>query len=300
MSLVSVLWVLIIEAQEISSVVIMDEIIVSADNKFDVENFIEVVIHDSTFYQSFLNLKYYPHKFTGTMNVRNKKEKEKGTMYRTARQDLNNEKRSVEILEEEISAKLMDKNGNFNYLTAEMYDEIFFPKYPEPVSTKMLSLSQNEKKGSKMEKYKSQVKKMMFNPGSAINSVPFIGDKLAIFSDEMVPYYDYHISSGYTEDSTYCYIFEVQSKAENKRNDTVIKFMKSYFDKESMNVMKREYRLMYKTVILDFDIYMDVKNTMLGNQLIPKYIRYDGQWDIPFKKAEVIKFTIDNYQWKSK
>ena len=75
--------------------------------------------------------------------------------------------------------------------------------------------------------------------------------------------------------------------------------MKSYFDKETMNVLKREYQLKYKSVILDFDITMDVRNIMLAGRLLPKYVRYDGQWDIPFKKAEVIKFTIDNYKWKN-
>jgi len=139
---------------------------------------------------------------------------------------------------------------------------------------------------------------MMFNPGSGINSVPFIGDKLAIFSNKMVPFYDYRISSGYTSDSVYCYIFEVTAKSSSRKNDTVIKYMRSYFDKKNLMVLKREYHLKYKSLILDFDINMDVRNIMSGGELLPKYIRYDGQWDIPFKKAEIIKFTIDNYKWK--
>jgi len=276
----------------------MQEVVISADKKFDVENFIEVVIADSTFYQAFLNLKYYPHLFTGSMTVRNKKELEKGSLKRKAIQSLENEHRIVEITEEEITGKLMNKKGEFNYLTAEMYDEIFFPKKPEKVSTKIVQLKQEENTGSKMDKYKSQVKKMMFNPGSEINSVPFIGDKMAIFSQDMIKYYNYHISSGYTADSVYCYVFDVTAKPEYRQGATVIKHMKSYFDKKSLNVMDREYQLQYKSPIMEFDIFMEVKNTFLGGNLIPKYVRYDGQWDIPFKKAEIIKFTIDNYNWK--
>jgi len=285
-------------SQEDATHSILGEVVVSADNKFDVESFIHVVTKDSTFYQSFLNLKYYPHHFAGSMTVRNKKEVEKGTLKRTAIQTLDEGHRIVNVTEEEITGKLLNKKGEFNYLTAEMYDEVFFPKNPEKVGLSIESLEQAEEKGSKMDKYKSQVKKMMFNPGSEINSVPFIGHKMAIFSEEMVKYYDYHISSGYTKDSIYCYIFDVTAKPEFRQGATVIKHMKSYFDKESLNVMDREYQLQYKSPIMDFNIFMEVKNTFLAGHLIPKYVRYDGQWDIPFKKAEIIKFTIDNYNWK--
>lgn len=281
-----------LHAQEDMRPVELAPFVISADNSLDVEDFMQKVLVDSSFYQAFINLKYIPHDIRSTLFVRNKGEKEKGKLDRTARQQLDNGQRKVEILTEESNGRIYKKNGYHRYLTAEMYDEVFFPTEPEDVGPDMTRFEQLEKKGSKMDKYRSQLKKMMFNPGQEIVSVPFIGDKMDIFSEEMIGYYDFSIYSAYTPDSVYCYVFQVDAKDGIRSNKTVIKKMTSYFNKETMEVMSREYRLVNNTLLFEFDIWMKVENDRRGGKLLPRRIQYIGDWDVPFKAAEIISFDI--------
>lgn len=277
----------------------LGEVVISAQTAgFSVDEFIANVKTDTTFYKAFLNLKYFPHKMKGEVTVFNKKDKEKGQMFRTG--ELLNDKGlvTVNILEERTNGKIKDKKGNFNYLTAEMYDEVFFPKGSERVSNKIHSTEQQIDKSSKFDRHKSELKKFMFNPGAEISSVPLIGDKLAIFEDEMVPYYDYFIWTATYADTIPCWVFTAKQKEDVKDGKTVIKDLTSWFDQETMNVMMREYTIRYNSIIMDFDITIKVNNTYVDGQLVPTRINYDGMWDIPFKKAEVINFWLDLREWE--
>jgi hypothetical protein len=276
----------------IKKAVQLPEFVISADDAFDAEDFMRHVLTDSSFYQAFINLKYVPHHFRSDLTVRNKGEKEKGKLHRKAEQLLVDEHRQVVIKEEDTNGKVFKKNGEHRYLTAEMYDEVFFPKNKEPVQPTIARFEQLESKESKMDKYKSQLKKMLFNPGQEILSVPFIGDKMDIFSEDMIKYYDYTVYSAYTPDSVYCYVFQVDAKPDYGKNRTVIKRMVSYFEKESLNVVSREYALSNNTLLFQFDIWMKVDNDLRGGHLLPRRIQYDGNWDIPFRSPEIIQFDI--------
>lgn len=278
--------------EDIKKAVQLPEFVISADDSFNPEDFMDHVLNDSSFYQAFINLKYIPHEFDSDLVVRNKGEKEKGKLYREARQELTGQKRVVTIDHQETNGKVLKKNGQHKYLTAEMYDEVFFPDISESVGPSISKFEQLEQKGSKLDKFKSQLKKMMFNPGREILSVPFIGDKMDIFSEDMVEYYDYSVYSAYGPDSVYCYVFQVDAKGEFRSNKTVIKKMLSYFDKESLQVLSREYRLVNSTVLFQFDIWMKVENRLSQGKLLPRRIQYDGNWDIPFKSPEIIQFDI--------
>jgi hypothetical protein len=113
----------------------------------------------------------------------------------------------------------------------------------------------------------------------------------------MVPFYEYRISSQMYGDVD-CYVFTVKSKPESTNKQTVIKELISYFDKETMNVMGREYHLAHATPLFDFDIRMKIQNFILLNQLLPKLIEYSGFWDVPFKKPEVVAFNINCFDYK--
>jgi hypothetical protein len=276
----------------------LKEFIITAEEGMDAQGFMDAVMIDSSFYQAFLNLKYFPHRMESFLEVRNKGEKEKANLRRRANQSLVSGKRTIEITSEIVSGKLYNRKGEHRYLTAQMYDEVFFPKEPESVSRNISKLEQEEVKGSKLEEYKSQLKKMMFNPGQEIVSVPFIGDKMDIFSPDMTEYYDYSVFSAYNPDSVWCYVFLVEAKPEFSKNKTVIKRMTSYFDKATMEVMNREYSLSNNTLFFEFDIWMKVDNKRIGKEVVPTRIQYDGEWDIPFKSVENITFDIrcSNYK----
>ena len=277
----------------------LGEVVISAQAEgFSTAEFIENVRSDTTFYQAFLNLKYYPHRMVGEVLVFNKKEKARGQMFRVA--DLVNEEGfvSVNILEERTNGKIKNKNGDFKYLTAEMYDDVFFPKGKVRVSNTIQGTEQMINTSSKFERHKSELKKFMFNPGAEISSVPLIGSKMAIFEDDMVPYYDYFIWTSNYQDSIPCWVFTAKQKDGVKDGKTVIKDLTSWFDQKTMRVMMREYTIRYNSLIMDFDITIKVTNTVEHGHLVPQRIEYDGMWDIPFKKAEVIDFWLDLSDWK--
>lgn len=275
----------------------LDEFVISAQaNGFSVEEFVTQVMDDTTFYKAFLNLKYFPHHMEGKVLVFNNKEKEKGLMYRKGRMLNEMDMVRVELQEELTSGKVKNKKGEYRYLTAEMYDDIFFPKGSQRATNRVHNTEQELVKGSKFDQHKSELKKFMFNPGSEISSVPFIGHKMALFADHMVPFYDYFIWSEKV-DSLDCWVFTAKQKEGIKDNKTVIKDMSSWFDKERMAVVHREYTIRHNSLIMDFDISMKVRNTFVDGQLVPQRIDYDGLWDIPFRKAENIQFWLELDEW---
>ena len=278
---------------DIAKLITLDEFVVSAGlDDLDVEDFMEHVQKDSSFYQAFLNLKYFPHDIKSAMVVYEKDETERGTLQRRARQYLSTDEMMwVDIYFEKDNGKLKKKNGSWKYLTAEMYDEVFFPTEPEKVDNKIVQKEQ-ELSGSGLEKHKSQLKKMLFNPGSEIRNVPLIGNKMAIFDEKMTPYYSYSIYAYNWEDSIPCVVFSCYAK-EGFEDKTVIRDMTSYFHRDTHEVIAREYRLVHKTILFDFDISMKVVNEQKAGWLLPKNITYSGQWKIPFKKPEIISFQIE-------
>jgi hypothetical protein len=279
---------------EIAKMVTMDEFVVNAAiEDFNTEDFISQVIEDTTFYQAFLNLKYFPHEIKGAMVVYDKDETEFATLQRKAVQHLtNDEVKWVEITYEKTNGRIKKKNGKWRYLTAEVYDDVFFPTEKHKVSNEMVQREQELEAESKMEKHKAQLKKMLFNPGQPIDNVPFIGDKLAIFSQEMVQYYDYSIFLYEYNDSIPCIAFSNFVK-EGEEDEVVIRDMTSYFHRDTQEVIAREYRLAHKTLLFDFDISIKVENMLVNGWLMPKSVSYDGGWDVPFKKPEIISFKME-------
>jgi len=267
--------------------------IFASDASWTNDSIIKRVIADTTFYKSFLNMKYYPHAIEGYLQVYFKDERGKARLDRKATQILEGDIKWVEIDEESTNGKIRKKNGKYKYLTAEMFDEVFFPTHKHKVSPNIVSKEQKESNESKIDKYKSQLKKMLFNPGAPIESVPFIGDKMAIFSDNMVEYYNYTIFTSHLPDSTECLVFTCEAKPEFRKNKTVIKKMVTYFDKFTFDVLDRTYHLQYGNAIFQFDINMSIQNKKVGKYLVPKKIHYSGWWDIPIKSAEIIDFELN-------
>jgi len=286
------------QEEDIAKMVTMDEFVVrAAIEDFDVEDFVSQVIKDTTFYQAFLNLKYFPHDIKGAMTVYDKDESEFATLQRKARQFLStDEQKWVEITFEKTNGRIKKRNGKWRYLTAEVYDDVFFPLEKRKVSNEMVQREQELEANSKIEKHKAQLKKMLFNPGQPIDNVPFIGDKLAIFSKEMVQYYDYSIFLYEYQDTIPCIAFSSFAK-EGEEDEVVIRDMTTYFHRDTHEVVAREYRLAHKTILFDFDINIKVENMLIDGWLMPVLVSYDGGWDVPFKKPEIISFKMKCFNY---
>jgi hypothetical protein len=271
-----------------------------------VEGFMGQVMEDTTFQHAFLNTRFFPHNVKSNLKVRNKGEKETASLFRRGRLIRSRNAAGGAVAELVLdsvheSGRLRERDGDIRFLTAEMYDDVFFPKGPYVASNRIRSRELEISKESRFDKYRSELKKFMFNPGQEIASVPFIGDKLDLFAPDMAPQYDFAIDDD-VQAGQPCYVFTAVAKdsingEEADEDDTVIKRMKTWFDQGTMNVVAREYRIAHESMLLDFDISISVRNTIIDGELVPLEVRYDGAWDIPFRKKEIVRFNLLYSDW---
>lgn len=265
------------------------------------EGFFRQVMEDTTFYHAFLNTKYHAHAVESELRVRDKKSRETAGLYRKGRMVRTGPMAELVLDSVREIGKLRDRNGGIRFLTAEMYDDVFFPKGQWRASNRIAAREQEISRASRFDKYKSELKKFMFNPGQEIASVPFIGDKLDIFDPDMAPLYDYSVGSGF-RDGRPCWLFTAVARDQvggrpADEDDTVIKRMLTWFGQGTMNVLAREYRMRSGGILLDFDISIRVSNAIVNGDLVPMRVDYDGDWDIPFKKRELVRFNLMYEDW---
>jgi hypothetical protein len=74
--------------------------------------------------------------------------------------------------------------------------------------------------------------------------------------------------------------------------------MVTTFDMKTMEVLSRDYSLSYKAGVYDFDVSMNVEMTRIGNLIVPKTLRYKGNWDVIFKKRERAIFTATLFDFR--
>ena len=275
----------------------LDAVVITAQAAgFDVSDFVRRVREDTTFHKAFLSTRFHPSTVRSEVRVRNKGEKETAAMYRRARLTRNGANARLVVDSAHEEGRLRDRKGAFRFLTVEMYDDVFFPKGAFTANNSVAARKLEVEHGSRFEKYKSELKKFMFDPGTEIASVPFIGDKLALFSPEMAPLYDFRIWSD-ERDGHACWVFSAEAKPEHRDGKTVIKTMDTWFDRETNDVLARNYRIAHASLFLDFDITIAVKNTLIKGTLVPVRVDYDGDWDIPFKKRELVRFWLAYSDW---
>lgn len=281
------------EDEKIYNSIQLDTLTIFAQNEFDTKTFIQRIKDDTTFYQAFKNLRYYPHKAMGDLWVYNKREKEKATEKISVTQHLAEPYMWQDRKTISSSGKLRTKKGKYRFTTAEIYYDIFFPSDTIPVSTEIPNVKEESIGKSKKSKYIHDLKLMMFNPGEDISGVPIVGKKMSIFDNDMIEFYDYKVSI-INFNGMECYQFSCIAKPERKEYKTVIKYLTTVFNKETMAVLNRQYSMRYKSILFQFDVKIDVKNEMKNGIIIPLSISYNGYWDIPFKTQEKIAFTITN------
>ncbi len=287
-----------LQAQDVVKVVTLEGVDISAvADDFDTKAFIEKVKNDNTFYLAFKALNYYPARYNAWLKVFKRGEKEKGHVNRSAERFKSEDLMWVVITEEEIKGKVKKKNGKYKYLTAEVWDEVFFPVEKKKVNMKPTREFEKNKDLSSSEKHRMEVKQMMFNPGLEVDGIPFIGKKMGIFEELMHEYYEYSVYQTNYKDSIECLVFEAEIMEGFREGKTVIKSLLTYFDKETYEVLKRDIHLKYFSLPIDFDIYINVENQRVNGVLLPEKIYYKGFFDLPFMKKEEIEFMLYDFDY---
>jgi len=287
------------QGQDVVKVVTLEGVNISAvADDFDTEAFIEKVKSDSSFYLAFKALNFYPAKYEAWLKVFKKGEEEKGHVIRSAERFRMDDLMWVEVYEEEIKGKIKKKKGDYKYITAEAWDEVFFPREKRKVNMVMAKDFEKNRKLSSSEKHRMEVKQMMFNPGVAVDGIPFIGKKMGIFEESMHEYYVYSVYNANYKDSIECLVFEAEAKPEFREGKTVIKSLTTYFDEETFEVLQRDVYLRYFSLPIDFDIYIKVENQKVNGVLLPEKIYYKGFFDLPFMKKEVVEFMLYEFDYQ--
>jgi hypothetical protein len=288
-----------LDNERLSKMINLSEVVMRSD--LNIPRFIQRVKDDTTFYKAFRNLHVLGFTSLNDIRIVDKSGKQKASLQSKTRQRRTARCRTMDVLEEKTTGNFYDGDRNYNYYTAELYAGLFFTKDSvcnETNIVKGVDFSVRSKKG--MAKHKEQLKMLFFNPGKRIPGIPFMGDKIDIFDPDRAKFYDFTIDQGEYEGQS-CYIFSIKAKEGlgGKKDKIVIDNMVTWFSAKTMEVLARNYDMSYNAGAYDFDVHMEVQLTKFGNYLVPKTLRYVGNWDVIFKKRERGIFTATLYDFKN-
>ncbi|HEY6504640.1 MAG TPA: hypothetical protein VIZ28_11745 [Chitinophagaceae bacterium] len=288
-----------LDNERLARMINLSEVVVRTD--INVAKFIERVKNDTTFYKAFRNLRVLGFTSLNDVRIVDKKGKQQAALQSKTRQNRADDCRTMDVLEETTDGNFYDKDSNYNYYTAGLYAGLFLTEGKVCGETNIVKGVTFTAKGkSGVAKSKEQLKMLFFNPGKKIPGIPFIGNKINIFDPDVAELYDFSIDQADYEGQS-CYIFSVKAKeglSAGDKDRIVIDNMITWFHAKTMEVLARNYDMSYNAGVYDFDVHMEVQLTKFGDYLVPKVLRYKGNWDVMFKKRERGMFTATLLDFK--
>lgn len=273
-------------------VVTLKEVVIR--NNLNVASFIDHVRNDTSFYKAFKNLKVLGYTSLNDIRMFDKKGQTKASLHGRTQQLTAKGCRWMKTISEEVQGDMYTDDHRFNYYTGEMYAGLFFATDTVCGENNIVRGSEFSLEGkSGMAKHREQLKMLFFNPGKKIPGLPFIGNKVALFEDEVAQYYDFIIDMDVFRGQT-CYLFKIVPRAdltESERNKIVINEMTTWFNALDWEILARHYDLSYNAGIFDFDVHMEVELKNFSGLLVPVLLRYNGNWNVILKKREQGVFT---------
>lgn len=267
---------------------------VTVRSNLNAAKFIARVQEDSSFYKAFRNLRILGYTALNDIRMFDKKSRPTASLQSRTRQSVRDSCRWMETVTETATGDIYTKKRDWNYYTAEMYAGLFFAADTICGETNIVGQAAFSKKGKTgLAKHKEQLKMLFFNPGKKIPGIPFIGDKIAIFEGDAAERYDFIIDMQPLNNEM-CYVFTVVPRKDLDRSQMdqiVINEMTTWFSISNWEILARNYNLSYHAGVYDFDIRMEVELGHFKEYLVPKVLRYDGNWDVVFKKRERGVFT---------
>jgi len=288
-----------LDNERLARMISLSEVVVRTD--INVPKFIERVKNDTTFYKAFRNLHVLGFTSLNDIRLLDKKGKQKAALQSKTRQNRSDGCRTMDVLSETTEGDFYDKNKNYNYYTAELYAGLFFTTGKVCGETNIVRGVTFDAKGkSGIAKSKEQLKMLFFNPGKKIPGIPFIGNKINIFDPDVAELYDFSIDQQDYEGES-AYIFSIKAKENlsgGNKDRIVIDNMITWFNAKTMEVMARNYDMSYNAGVYDFSVHMEVQLMKFGDYLVPKVLRYKGNWDVMFKKRERGVFTATLFDFR--
>jgi hypothetical protein len=288
-----------LDNDRLAKMINLSEVIIRSD--LNIAKFIQQVKNDTTFYKAFRNLHLLNFTSWNDIRIKDKKGNQKASLQSKTRQHYANGCRTMDVLDQNTSGDFFDKQGNYNYYTAELYDGLFFTHGKICGETNIVKgIEFAPQSASGIEKHKQQLKMLFFDPGKKIPGIPFIGNKINIFDPDHATYYDFAIDWAEYEGQA-CYIFSIKAKKDlspDEKDNIVIDSMITWFNAKTMEVMARNYDMSFNAGVYDFNVHMEAQLTRFGEYLVPTLLRYIGDWDVIFKKRERGMFTAMLYDFE--
>jgi hypothetical protein len=272
--------------------VTLTEVVVRSN--LNVPAFIQRVKDDTSFHKAFLNLKVLGYTSLNDVRMLGKDGTPRATLVSKTKQEVGNGCRWMHVLEEQSTGDMYTRKKEFNYYTPTLYASIFFANDTicgEDNIVAGKSFSTRGKSG--ISKHKEQLSMLFFNPGKRIPGLPFIGRKIALFDEDVSKLYDFVIDMEFFKGEM-CYVFRMlplPNLSPLEKDQIVINEMTTWFDTKTWEITGRNYDLSYSAGLYDFDVHIEVEMTKFKDYLVPKVMRYNGNWDVVFKKRENGIFT---------
>lgn len=273
-------------------VVTLKEVVIRSN--LNVAAFIQRVKDDTTFHKAFLNLRLLGYTSINDIRMLDKNRQSRATLFSRTRQEVGHGCRWMHTLEERHTGDMFDADNHLNYYTAEMYSGIFLA--PDTVCGENnivanTTISTQGKTG--ISRHKEQLKMLFFNPGRKIPGLPFIGNRIALFDEDVSSRYDFLIDMQEYRGEL-CYVFRITPLPDLSRRDKdqiIINEMTTWFNPKTWEIAGRNYDLSYNAGVYDFDVHIEVEMTKYKEFLVPRVMRYNGNWNVVFKKRERGIFT---------
>jgi hypothetical protein len=270
-------------------------------NNFDYKAILERIKRDTSFYKAFKTLRIIGYSSLNHIEMYDKNQRMVASLDSRTRQNKIGACRTMDVLEEKTFGNLRDSKGEYNYVTPSLYASLFFTKGQICGETNIVKGKKRTIQGSGIEKAKEQLKMLFFNPGEKIPGIPMIGNKLDLYDDNAHELYTYRLD--YVDyHGKLAYVFEIKPKEDLgffAKDRVVVDQMITWFNPATLEVLGRNYSLSYKAGVYDFNVQMEVEMTYTPNGLlVPKILRYKGDWDVIFKKRERGLFTATLFDFK--
>lgn len=286
-------------SERVARMVELSEVVVRSG--MNVARFMEQVKNDTSFYKAFRNLRVMGFTAWNDIRIRDKKGVIKASLLSKTRQHRRNNCRTMEVLETRSTGDFYEDDSSFRYYTADLYASLFFTREPICGETNIvLGTRFTPRSKGGIARHKEQLKMLLFNPGKRIPGIPFIGDKIDIFDPDRAALYDFSLDIRDREGES-CYVFSIQARSDLRdaeRNQVVIDRMVTWFSTRTLDVLYRDYDMSYDAGVYDFDVHLEVEMTRVGNRVVPRLLRYIGNWDMAFKKRERGVFTATLFDFE--
>ncbi len=259
---------------------------------FSMNAFIKRVQNDTSFYKAFRSLHLVPFTAVNDFKVYDKHGKVVASMHANAVQKITAKKCRVSSFADKIvTGDFYDRHNNFNYYTAALFYDLFYSDVPVCNQNDIVAGALNVKGKGRMEQNKYELKQLIFNPGSKVQGIPFMGDKASVFDADEVDKYIFKVTTEQYEGED-VYVFSIVPKPEYMHK-VVYNELKTWFRQRDYSIMARDYSLSYNTLFYDFDLHMKVRMALINNKLYPTHIDYKGNWHIATKNREQMSVVMD-------